>query len=288
MKDPAFLFYTKDFQAGTQHMTCEEVGAYLRLLLFQHQHGSIPNETERLMRITGIFSTGKFNEIWKSVNEKFNETDNKLLNERLSKEVTLRSVAKPHKIIQTTLAGLISSNKDLTKNQKLSIRSAFKTDDFIHLELKEISPAIRDWFYNFVNGLVNNKANGNGNGNEDVIAIEKGKEGTGEKPTLILPYTSPFFAEQWQVWKNYRAKEHKQRYLSTESEQAALAELNTLATGNETTAIAILHQSMGKGWKGLFELKQDSNATGSVFRGKAKVRYSDDFKRKIAERLRSG
>ena len=30
MKDPAFLFYTNDFQGGTIDMSCEEIGAYLR------------------------------------------------------------------------------------------------------------------------------------------------------------------------------------------------------------------------------------------------------------------
>lgn len=122
---------------------------------------------------------------------------------------------------------------------------------------------------------------------EDVNVIEKGKEGMGEKPTVLLPYTSAEFATQWQLWKNYRHKEHRQNYHSPESEQAALAELNSLAQGQQTNAIAILHQSMGKGWKGLFELKPQGNA-GKPPAGKSKVKYSDDFKRKIAQRLQSG
>ncbi|WP_417351328.1 hypothetical protein [Flavobacterium alkalisoli] len=117
--------------------------------------------------------------------------------------------------------------------------------------------------------------------------VNNGKEGMGEKPTVLLPYTSAEFATQWQLWKNYRHKEHRQNYHSPESEQAALAELNSLAQGQQTTAIAILHQSMGKGWKGLFELKPQGNA-GKPPAGKSKVKYSDDFKRKIAQRLQSG
>lgn len=38
-KDPAFLFYTADFLAGTMLMTDMQVGKYIRLLCFQHQHG---------------------------------------------------------------------------------------------------------------------------------------------------------------------------------------------------------------------------------------------------------
>lgn len=40
-KDPAFLFYPGDFTTGTQFMTDEQVGIYIRLLLAQHQHGHL-------------------------------------------------------------------------------------------------------------------------------------------------------------------------------------------------------------------------------------------------------
>ena len=128
------------------------------------------------------------------------------------------------------------------------------------------------------------------NGNESINVIEAEK-GMGEKPNgvlafadVVIPFASANFAAQWQAWKRYRAKEHNFTYRSAESEQAALAELGTLANTSETTAIAILHQSMGKGWKGFFELKNDATKPGTT---KGKVRYSDDFKRKIANRLQS-
>lgn len=40
-KDPAFLFYTNDFQSGTLFFTDEQVGKYIRLLMAQHQHGHL-------------------------------------------------------------------------------------------------------------------------------------------------------------------------------------------------------------------------------------------------------
>jgi len=40
-KDPAFLFYTGDFSTGTQFLTDEQVGKYIRLLMAQHQHGRL-------------------------------------------------------------------------------------------------------------------------------------------------------------------------------------------------------------------------------------------------------
>lgn len=121
--------------------------------------------------------------------------------------------------------------------------------------------------------------------------VENGKAGMGGKPAVVLvtasvtyPFETENFEQQWQAWKQYRTTEHSQRYRSAESEQAALAQLGTLSGLNEQTAIAILHQSMGKGWKGFFEIKNDAKQSA----GKSKVHYSDEFKRKIADRLRSG
>ena len=42
MRDPAVLFYTKDFLSGTAFFTDAERGQYIRLLCEQHQNGHIP------------------------------------------------------------------------------------------------------------------------------------------------------------------------------------------------------------------------------------------------------
>lgn len=44
-KDPAVLFYTDDFLAGTMTMTDAQVGKYIRLLCLQHQQGHLPEST---------------------------------------------------------------------------------------------------------------------------------------------------------------------------------------------------------------------------------------------------
>lgn len=44
MRDPAFLFYSQDFNTGTQFFTDEQVGKYIRLLIAQHQHGHLSNK----------------------------------------------------------------------------------------------------------------------------------------------------------------------------------------------------------------------------------------------------
>jgi len=43
-KDPAILFYTSDFLAGTSFFTDEQRGQYIRLLCEQHQNGHIPEQ----------------------------------------------------------------------------------------------------------------------------------------------------------------------------------------------------------------------------------------------------
>lgn len=129
-----------------------------------------------------------------------------------------------------------------------------------------------------------NAVNGIGieNGVETENETVPEKVGSGGKTAALLPWPSAAFAEAWQQWKAYRRKEHSFRYRSAESEQAALMELSALATTGEAQAVAIIRQSMGKGWKGFFELKQhDATPT----KAGSRVQYSDDFRRKIAERL---
>ena len=162
MKDPAFLFYTKDFISGTQHMSNEELGAYLRLLMYQHQHGSIPNQKDRMMRITSIFTFEDFDRIWEVIQDKFTIMDNHLVNERLSEEVAKRAAGKIKKIASACLAGLISSST-ISSEEKQKIKKQFDLQRFIKFEEEEMKEKIREWFYGMVNQMVNNNANANAN-----------------------------------------------------------------------------------------------------------------------------
>lgn len=49
---PWFPLWVADFQAGTVHLTPEEVGVYLRLLMWQWDQGKLPDDLARLERIT--------------------------------------------------------------------------------------------------------------------------------------------------------------------------------------------------------------------------------------------
>jgi len=88
---------------------------------------------------------------------------------------------------------------------------------------------------------------------------DKEKEMDEEKEKVIYPFDSENFMQWWNIWKEYKRKEHKFKYASEASEQAALKELSNLSNTKEQTAIAIIEQSLANGWKGFFELKEQKN-----------------------------
>jgi uncharacterized protein YdaU (DUF1376 family) len=84
-KDPAFLFYPSDFNDGTQDFTNEEVGAYLRLLLFQFSQGHLP--LERIKKRLG----SDFDKLWPVLESKFTtDSYGNYYNERLQEEQVKR------------------------------------------------------------------------------------------------------------------------------------------------------------------------------------------------------
>jgi len=80
-KDPAFLFYSDNFQSGTQFLTDEQTGKYIRLMCAQHLHGHL---TEKQMLII-------CKSYDKDIFDKFKKDDaGNYYNERLELEITKR------------------------------------------------------------------------------------------------------------------------------------------------------------------------------------------------------
>lgn len=70
-KNPKFNFYVNDFEGGTRHMTDEEVGCYVRLMLAQfNRGGKLPNDLKFLSRYCDSLERS-----WCVVSEKFPEID---------------------------------------------------------------------------------------------------------------------------------------------------------------------------------------------------------------------
>jgi hypothetical protein len=86
----------------------------------------------------------------------------------------------------------------------------------------------------------------------DILLKKETKESN-----LIFPFHSENFVYQWQIWKTYKKEQHRFTYKSEASEQAALTQLQKMATNQERKAIEILHYTMANGWKGFVEPKTD-------------------------------
>jgi hypothetical protein len=101
----------------------------------------------------------------------------------------------------------------------------------------------------------------------------KGREGKGKEegfPDVVFPFPSDEFKNAWMLWKQFKLDEHKFKYKSTLSEQAALKDLSEISGANENIAIKIIGKSMAKGWQGLFPLKEEKNAEQQQFAGLSK------------------
>ena len=90
--------------------------------------------------------------------------------------------------------------------------------------------------------------------------IEQRKK-VAQKKEIEYPFPTKEFKAGWDLWKAYRKKKDKFQYFDEESEQKALTELFNLSKQNQATSIAIIRQSIDKGWKGFFELKNTTNGT---------------------------
>lgn len=66
------------------------------------------------------------------------------------------------------------------------------------------------------------------------------------------------FIPIWGKWKAFKKEQFRFTYKPM-GEQSALEALNELSAGNEQMAQAIINQSIANGWRGLFDLKTNSN-----------------------------
>ena len=87
MKDPAFLFYSRDFYEGTRNLLPEERACYIDLIIYQHQNKIIPLDLKRVYMYCSGVSTEIVDFI---INEKFVKSDFGYFNEKLSDVINNR------------------------------------------------------------------------------------------------------------------------------------------------------------------------------------------------------
>lgn len=91
------------------------------------------------------------------------------------------------------------------------------------------------------------------------------EENTKQKAANALEFVTPLafdsneFHSAWQEWFKYRKESGKKLRESTIKKQ-----MQFLGARAESEAIAIINQSIEKGWTGLFEIKQNGNGKSGV------------------------
>ena len=100
-------------------------------------------------------------------------------------------------------------------------------------------------YLNFTQVLPNRQVNGNGNVNVDDNVND-----------IVMPFEDEKFTDAWDLWKRFKKQQFRFIYKSI-GEQGALKDISDLSNGNMDLAIAIIHQSIKKGWQGLFEIKDE-------------------------------
>ena len=102
--------------------------------------------------------------------------------------------------------------------------------------------------------------NVNVNVNENVNVKDKKSKPKKDQPEL--PFSGDRFLKKWKDWKAHRKAFDKFKY-TAQSERAALTKLKKLAK-TEVRAIAMIDQSIERGWKGFFPLKQEEEPKTNV------------------------
>lgn len=114
----------------------------------------------------------------------------------------------------------------------------------------------------------------------------KRKRGAGEKPKLNFGSLQDSFSEKWETWIRFKKEQFKQSYKNPESEQLAINSLIEISKGDYISAEKIINQSISNLWKGLFELKENTNngksTTGS---GAKEDKFGRIPKRDLVESL---
>lgn len=145
-KDPAFLFYSKDWISGTAEMLPHEKGVYIDLLCYQHQSGSLPVDTERIRRIVGL-DRSEFLPIWEIVKDKFYERDGRLYNRRLEQNVSERFEMAVINRINGSFGAVVRKSK-AKSFEKYEIRKLFKPEEFKHIASERLTECITEWYIN--------------------------------------------------------------------------------------------------------------------------------------------
>lgn len=247
-KDPAALLYIDTWKVATTEMRAVERAYYMDLILHQFDKGDLPNDVEELANICRVrFSEfEQFKQVFEQVlKQKFELNENGRLENDFAREIIKKRKAFVEK---RSDSGKLSY---IIRYARKHFKASNKKIEFLkqHLDVSEIDTKNEQVLKQVLKQTLELYIDGNGNGI------------TNKSEAVIFPFTSENFKKWWDLWREYKKREHGFKYKSHISEQAALKELSGLSKGNESIAIKIIEQSISKGWKGFFDLTKNNGST---------------------------
>lgn len=214
-KDPAFLFYPKDWIEGTGEMMPDEKGIYIDLLCYQHQRGSLPIDEKRLAKMVGL-SLDEFLKSWDIIKGKFNRMDDRLVNQRLAQEVTERkSKSQKNRVIGIFASLLRTGNYD--KKTYKYIREGFNVADYTDTDTERITKRLTEWIGERLKSIAS--ASEDASASKDVFIppnIEQVKEyflEKGYKESVAKKAHDYYTASNWKDSKGNQVKNWKQKMI---------------------------------------------------------------------------
>lgn len=199
-------------------MEAHEVGAYMRLLCYQWQQGSIPGDPAKIEKIAGV----KHSKLSEVMAKFIPWPDGGLRNERME---SIRD--ELHDFRELAKKGGKASGSQRTGNSDWGKEMAAKRKRTGSLGNNEPT----------TNSESTNRANTQSQSQSQSL--------------LNLPFPSSAFADAWASWVKHR-KEIKKPLTQTSIDQ----QLKQMAAMGEARAIRMIEHTIGKGWQGLAEPEQ--------------------------------
>lgn len=256
MKDPAFLFYSKDWIEGTAEYMPEEKGVYIDLLCHQHQRGGIPSDPARLAKMVGL-SNQVFNRIWKTISRHFIEDGERLVNPKLKQVSDQRAEKSKINTINGTFAGLLRLGNFDSKQYKY-LKSQFNAHDFVDLPKERITERLTEWLNDCLKSI--------GNGTINSSSYSSFLKSVVEKFSLNLPEG---FEELLLEWLKYKS-EKGQSYKETGMKNLITGFIKD-SNSDLSTAKKMLNYSMMSNYSGLFPPKETNGKSQTTSKRDEKI-----------------
>ena len=262
-KDPAFLFYSKDWLTGTAEYLPEEKGVYIDLLCYQHQKGSLPSDTERLAKMVGL-SHEAFMKIWSIIQIHFEPTDNRTVDRLVNRKLYQLGIERADKslinTINGTFAGLLRTGKFDAKVYK-HLKTGFNHTLFISGDKADLTERITEWI------TERSKSIGNGDIYNYVLLFNKVIT---ENDIELSDEMKSLFLE----WLKYKS-EKGQSYKETGLKSLLIKTMSDCNSDPEELRAMILY-STAKNYDGLFKEKingRNQKSNGATIAELAEISY---------------